>query len=157
MNLLETAIYSAGFASAMFVLHILICNLGRGNGFIKGFLIGVGGAIAYLVATLKYSTFSLLGFYLLVSLWLFYLMVFINVLNSVTLKMLSAIYKSPNASLATGDFETIFNSVEGLESRIQMMTSSGMILREGAHWSLTRKAKWIISGVRLVKKLLNIG
>lgn len=157
MNLLETLIIAAAFLAITLLVHIVICKLGSHNNFmLKGFVLGCFSTTCCAVYLICTRRFGLTGPYIVFSAWMFYLMVLINLLNSVTLKMLASLYSAPNGTLCTQDFARTFNIEDGFETRLNMMHSSQLIQIEAEEVMLTPKARCLMAIVHRVKAVLSI-
>lgn len=157
MNLLDTLIIAAAFFGITLVVHIAICKLGGSGSFmLKGAALGCISTTGCAVYMLYIERFDITGPYILFSAWLFYLMVLINLLNSVTLKMLASLYSAPTGTLNAQDFGHTFNTVDGFETRLAMLHSSKLIQQRGAAITLTAKGKYLLTIVHRVKAVLSI-
>jgi hypothetical protein len=157
MNLLDTLIIAAVFFGITLLAHIAICKLGSSGSFmLKGAVLGCISTTGCAVYMLYIGRFDITGPYILFSAWLFYLMVFINLLNSVTLKMLASLYNAPSSTLSVQDFAHTFNTEDGFETRLAMLHSSKLIQQRGAAITLTPKARSLLTIVHQVKTVLSI-
>lgn len=157
MNLLDTLIIAAVFFGITLLAHIAICKLGSsGNFMLKGAVLGCISTTGCAVYMLYSRRFDITGPYILFSAWLFYLMVLINLLNSVTLKMLASLYSAPTGTLSAQDFGHTFNTEDGFETRLAMLHSSKLIQQQGAAITLTPKARYLLAIVHQVKAVLSI-
>lgn len=157
MNLLNTLTTAAAFFVTTLLVHIAICNLGSSKNFmLKGFALGCFSATGCAIYMFCNRSFDLTGPYIVFSAWLFYLMVLINLLNSITLKMLASLYSSPTGALNTHDFDHAFNTEDGFETRLAMLDSSQFIRLQGTTLTLTPKARYFLSIVHRVKTVLSI-
>jgi hypothetical protein len=157
MNLLITFIIAGTFFVITMLVHIAICNLGNPNNFmLKGLVVGAFGTIGSAFYMLSISNFNIIGPYIVFSAWLFYLMILINLLNSVTLKMLAKLYNSPAGRLSAKDFDQAFNTEDGFETRLTMLHSSKLLNIQGTSLTLTPKSRLLLAIVRQVKIWLSI-
>lgn len=157
MNLSDTLIIAATFFGSAVLAHIAVCRLGSAGSFIlKGAVIGCISTMGCAAYLLYCRQFDIIGPYILFSAWLFYLMVLINLLNSVTLKMLASLYRMPNGTLSTLDFVTAFNMQDGFETRLAMLHSNKLIQQHGTAITLTPKARYLLLMVHQVKAVLSI-
>lgn len=158
MNLLDILIIAAAFFVITMLVHIAICKLGSsGNFMLKGFVLGCFSATGCAVYMFCTRSLDLTGPYIVFSAWLFYLMVLINLLNSVTLKMLASLYSAPAGTLSAQDFGHVFNTEDGFETRLAMLHTSQLIQIQGATVTLTPKARYLMAIVHQVKTVLSIG
>ena len=157
MSLSNTLSIAAVFFAITLLVHIVICKLIRPRGFmLTGLLLGVISTFGCATYMLYFGQFDLIGPYILFSAWLFYLMVLINLLNSVTLKMLASLYSAPNGSMNSQEFDQVFNTEDGLETRLSMLHSSKLIQQEGVAIKLTPKAKYLLAIIHKVKAVFSI-
>jgi hypothetical protein len=158
MNLLETLIVTAIFFGITLFVHIFICRLGSaGNFMLKGVFLGCISTTGYAAYMVYMRQFDITGLYILFTIWLFYLMVLINLLNSVTLKMLASLYGIPSGTLSAQDFGNTFNTEDGFETRLAMLHSSKLIQQQGTVITLTSKGRYLLMIVHQVKAVLSIG
>jgi hypothetical protein len=157
MNLLDTLNTAASFFVITLLVHIAICKLGSPRNFmLKGLVLGCFSATGCAVYFYYARSSSLLGPYIVFSAWLFYLMVLINLLNSVTLKMLANLYSAPAGTLSAQDFGLAFNTEDGFETRLTMLHSSQLIHIQGTTVTLKPKARYLMAIVHQVKAVLSI-
>ena len=145
------------FLSYSILFHILICHLTSNQNFLKkGLLIGIIFEF-YLAYYLKKShEFNFIILYLYITSWLFYLMVFINLLNSATLKMLELLFNRQPLLLNAEDFKIIFNEKDGLESRLISMERSGFIVLSEQKITLTKKSFFLLSIIYKIRIIFTI-
>ena len=157
MNLLDTIIIVAIFFGITLLVHIVICNLERQRGFMfTGLILGGISTFGCIIYMLYIGQFDIIGPYIFFSAWLFYLMVLINLLNSVTLKMLASLYSTPNGILSSQNFINVFNAKDGLETRLSMLKASKFIEQEGEAIKLTPKSNHLLAIIHRVKVVFSI-
>lgn len=131
-------------------VHLLLCRLTGGGRFIaKGVALGGAATLALLAYQLSALGLDLVALYLFVAAWLFYLMVLINLLNSVTLKMLAYLHAETRGSLGVADFDAAFNTEDGLLTRLDMMQASGLVVTQDGGLLLTVKGQALLRTIRL--------
>ena len=123
---------------------------------LNGLSLGSISTFGCAVCMLYLGQFDIIGPYILFSAWLFYLMVLINLLNSVTMKMLASLYSAPNGSMNSQEFDQVFNTEDGLETRLSMLHSSRLIQQEGQAIKLTPKAKYLLAIIHRIKAVFSI-
>lgn len=157
MSLLIT-IKSALLFFGIFVLaHLLLCRLtGSGRFMFKSILLGFVTTALLLGHQIYNNQINLVGIYIFVSGWLLYLIFFINLLNSVTLKMLDYLCLSLNGELHQNEFEAAFNSQNGLERRIDLMIKNRFFLIQGDKLYLTKKALIFLGAISAISWPLSI-
>ncbi len=148
---------SVSFFTAAVFIHLLICTYTGGNKFMqKGLLTGL--AVTAAAAVWQYSTGPLdpVSLYLVITLWLAYLIFLINLLNSVTLKMLARLAQEPSGALDEEAFRNLFNEETGIKLRLEDMRANGFIRQDGENLRLTEKAGLLLRTVFLIRKILSI-
>jgi hypothetical protein len=139
-------------------LHVLLCRLTGGAQFMpKGVMLGGGATLALLGYQLSAFRLDLVELYLFAAAWLFYLMVLINLLNSVTLKMLAYLHTAPQGSLNVAAFDAAFNAEDGLLTRLAMMQGSGLIVAQDGGLFLTARGRTLLGTIRLFGRPFSIG
>ena len=83
-------------------------------------------------------------------------MVFINLLNSATLKMLELLFNRQPLLLNAEDFKIIFNEKDGLESRLISMERSGFIVLSEQKITLTKKSFFLLSIIYKIRIIFTI-
>lgn len=157
MSLSNSLIIAAAFFAITLLVHIIICKLFSPKNFmLRGLSLGSISTFGCAVLMLYLGQFDITGPYILFSAWLFYLMVLINLLNSVTLKMLASLYSAPSGSMNSQEFDQVFNAEDGLETRLSMLHSSRLIQQEGYAIKLTPKAKFMLAIIHKVKAVFSI-
>ncbi|MCX5790762.1 MAG: hypothetical protein NTY45_00865 [Elusimicrobia bacterium] len=157
MTMYATLTLSVSFFTAAVAAHLVICRAtGTGRFMLKGLLTGfVCFACA---AAWEYSAGApdLVSLYLVLTLWLTYMVFFINLLNSVTLKMLARLAEEPSGTLTEAAFQDIFNEESAIKIRLQDMRVNGFIKLEGGNLGLTGKADALLKIVFLVRRAFSI-
>jgi len=157
MSLLSTLFVSAQFLSVGLIIHVATCRLtGERHFMTKGLLIGCLATLSSLAYFLLHGQTDFVGPYIVFTAWLIYLMAFINLLNSVTLKMLASLYLAPQQTLSETSFEDTFNANTGLSVRFDMLIKGGLITQQPNGLSVTTKGRAILALVRRVRRALAI-
>ena len=139
------------------VAHILICRFGGNNHFmLKGVLLGLAATVALLTHHIIEQQLDIVGLYLFLATWLLYLMIFINLLNSVTLKMLAHLHTNPQGCLSVEEFATVFNAGDGLLTRLRMMQANGLLDHHADVLKLTTKARTLLKIVAIISRVLSL-
>lgn len=150
---LLTAIY---FFACGVLAHMALCWLLPSGRFMRdGLLIGFAALLAAVVCQFRSGVTDIVALFLLLTAWLAYLMFFINLLNSVTLKMLERLALAPGGVLREEDFSAIFSEGSGLQARLADMQANGFIITGKGGLSLTGKARSFLSVISLIRKLLS--
>lgn len=157
MNLMSTLLASAFFLSAALIVHVATCRLTSDRHFMaKGLSIGCLATLCSFAFFSWHGQADLVGPYVVLTAWLMYLMAFINLLNSVTLKMLASLYQAPQQTLLEASFKDTFNADAGLSERFDMLLNSGLIAQEPNGLYVTTKGQMILLLVRIVRSALAI-
>lgn len=157
MSLL-VAIKSALIFFGFFVLaHVILCRLTGSRYFmLKSILLGSVTTLLLLGYQIYSNQIDLVGLYIFTAGWLLYLMFFINLLNSVTLKMLDHLSSSQSGELRQNEFEVAFNNQNGLERRIDLMIKNRFFLIQGDKLYLTKKALIFLGAISAISWSLSI-
>jgi len=123
---------------------------------LKGLLLGISSCASLGVYFYHQGTVDIIGLFIFFTAWLFYLMAFINLLNSATLKMLEKLHNEPNGFLYADDFEIVFNEEDGLKTRLASMELNGFIAQKNHVIILTSKAQIFLKIIYFLRKLLSI-
>lgn len=151
---LKVALIFFGF----FVLaHALLSRQTKNSYFmLKSILLGIATTILLLGFQIKNHRIDFIGIYIFTAGWLIYLIFFINLLNSVTLKMLDYLNSNQHGRLHKDEFEIIFNNQNGLEKRIDLMIKNGFFSTKGDKLYLTKKARILLSVISVISRPLSI-
>jgi hypothetical protein len=143
-----------GFLSSMVIIHFLACRIFGSRWFmIIGLSIGLIGTLAF---ALSQSWRSFLTIYVVGTLWLAYLMFFINLINSISLQMLKLIAESPNRGYLYSDLISFFNKSNSLNERLAALLRNGFLESRDGQFLLTPKGKHFLKIVTLGRKILRI-
>ncbi len=156
MTMWSTLTVSASFFAAAVGAHLLVCRAtGEGKFMLKGLLTGLFFFLGAAAWEYRAGAADIVSLYLIFTLWLTYLMFFINLLNSVTLKMLSRLAEEPSGALTEAAFQDIFNEETGIRLRLADMRANGFI-KEGDPLALTGKAALLLKVVLVIRKIFSI-
>jgi hypothetical protein len=145
------------FITLAVLSHIILCRVVGGKHFMKkGLALGLLFGIALLLNQLLNDCVDIIGLYLFIASWLFYLMICINLLNSVTLKMLAFLYAAPDQKIYFEDFNKSFNDQDGLLTRLEMMKNNELIEYQNENLRLTTKAFKLLKIVSVIDKIFSI-
>ena len=121
------------------------------RGLACGFLLMLGLAARQIYA--HAVNFAVL--YYVFTLWLAYMMFFVNLMNSVTLKMLDFM-ASRGGILAADDFRQIFGKDSAIVSRLEAIKRNNFLRKDGERLKITAKGHFLVSAVRILRKILGI-
>lgn len=134
--------------------HIIFCRLTNKDGLVViGFVFGVIITSIDIIILNYHNHLNIFGPYLLFTLWILYLMITVNIINSVTLKMLNSLYQSPNEKFDKKKFSSIFNEKNGLRTRLDMLAKNKLIVSKNNKLSLTNRSMllmWIIIQIKYI-------
>lgn len=156
MTLGATFLTALLFFLPAIAVHLAICRLTPGGKFmLNGLLTGAFFSAAAGAWSATRGSPDPVLVYLVFTSWLMYMMFFINLINSITLKMLEHLAAAPAGELRAEAFKKIFNAEKGIHSRLEDMRANGFI-DEGETLLATEKAKRLLRTVRLIRKALSI-
>lgn len=154
----NTILFVLKFLAAGVAAHLVFCRLSKcGKFMVNGLLIGAVLTGTACLWRLKTGSTCLLALYLLLSAWLVYLMFFINLMNSLTLKMLERLAGEPGGTLSAAEFNAIFNEEAGLKARLADMNANGFVKIKDERIFITGKAGRLLHIIYLLRKTLSIG
>jgi hypothetical protein len=93
--------------------------------------------------------------YYVLTLWLAYMMFFVNLMNSVTLKMLDFMAKR-GGTLAADDFSQIFGSDSAIVSRLEAIKRNNFLRLENGRLYITTKGRTLVSAVRIIRRITGV-
>jgi hypothetical protein len=144
------------FTTAL-IIHFLICRFfGNKNFILCGIILGVIGIVTLLTYQIIMRQLDIISVYLFFAAWLIYLIIFINLLNSVTLKMLAYLNASQEHSLPSKAFSTAFNIDDGLHTRFHMMQLNGLVRKHGNVIYLTFKANIFLKIINTIGQVFSL-
>lgn len=147
---------ACAFALSLFC-HIGICRATRPTKFvIKSLAVGIVGTIALAAANSVAGKTWILEAYIFFSAWILYVMAFINLLNSVTLTMLSLLQADIGNTASRARLSAALSDDSGFDERYEMMKQSGLIIHRDNTITLTPAGLRLAQAVSLVRKLLAI-
>jgi hypothetical protein len=155
---------TALFASALMffaggvILHLLFTRLITNANFVRD-----GYVFLLLTATVSSlfvrgtGAWSLLFLQLhLIILWNLYTIFFINLMNSVSLRMMTEIGNAPSRSLSGEELLALYSDEEALQSRVGGLVSTGLLQRDGQELVLTGKGRVLAQFLKVIRKLFGI-
>lgn len=157
MSLVNTCFNSLSFFLWTLIAHILLCRIANKKKFLsKGLGLGIFVSLIYIACIFLNPDFNLIGLYLFFTLWITYIAVFINMLNSITLKMLENLYLNPSENNKKKIISKSFNSKRGFESRLLMLKDNKFINYKNNVINLTAKGKWLLKIIKFIQNILLI-
>jgi len=121
------------------------------KGLFSGFLLVLG----LILWQISQKSINLAVIYFVGTLWLAYLMFFINLLNSITLKMLDFLAKN-GGELDSYGFKAIFGGDSGISSRIEAIKRNNFLKEENGQLKITERGKILVYSIRFFRKIIGI-
>ena len=152
----EAMIISVCWFSAGVIIHLIICRLtGTTKYMAKGLAFGLL-LMLFLLASQAYSRrINIAVLYYTFTLWLAYMMFFVNLLNSVTLKMLDFLNRK-GGTLKAEDFSSIFGGSTGINSRLEAIKRNGFLAENAGRLHITSRGKLLTAIIRLLRMITGI-
>ena len=140
------------------LLHLLLTRLTRGAAFVRnGYLFIVAmGALAAVVIVPRGWQFAATFYLVAVILWNLYMTFFINLMNSVSLRMMVEIDHAPAQSLSNEELLGRYSDEAALESRLQEMVAGGLLQVEADQLVLTGKGRRLATVLILIRRAFGI-
>jgi hypothetical protein len=152
MNLIEICLFIP-FLVLGIAIHLFVCRVYSKEKFMfRGLLVGGLIFICFVIFQISHNQLNIISLYLLGTSWLAYLMFFINLLNSATLKMLSFLAES-GGKLNEREFDNIFNDNLSLNVRLNSMIQNGFLSEKLVP---TDKARKFLKVITLFRRILSI-
>lgn len=156
MIMLNSLLISIAFFIGAVLFHVILCRLTSTQKFmLKGLVTGLAAVLSMLVIQVVKLRVDLVSIYILGTAWLAYLMFFINLLNSITLKMLKELDDN-NGELQNREFDHLFGEEQGVEVRINSMEMNGFISIDDGKISLTSKSLLMVKIITLLRKIFSM-
>lgn len=150
---------TAGVFTAAVLAHLALTHVTHNARYVRNAFLVFG--VFCLVALPLAAELGLLGalvlYGALVILWNSYLVFFINLINSVSLRMVSEIERSPTGSLSIAEVTDLYSDEEALETRLRALVANGFLIDRGdAGLELTARGAWFARFLELVRKVFGI-
>ncbi|MBK26956.1 MAG: hypothetical protein CME70_23335 [Halobacteriovorax sp.] len=153
----QSLLLSIQFFLPAVLIHIILCHLtGTKKFMLKGLVLGIVANLGLIIFLIYKNNFDLVAIYLLGTGWLAYLMLFINLLNSVTLKMLEALGQESSGVLPKEAFNKFFNEEDGLNTRLDSLALNEFIIKNDDQIKLTSKAQFMLGIIFMLRKIFNM-
>ena len=157
MNLLHTITVSVSFFILALLVHFIFCRYTNQNNFLaKGFLFGAIITMMLIIYLNLIDDLNIIGPYILITLWIFYLITIVNLMNSVTLKMLKNLYQSPKGSLDKNYLFQVFNEQDGFRNRLAMLEKNKLIIYRNNELIMMKKGIWLMKIITHIKYVFSI-
>ncbi len=150
---------TAAIFTVAVVAHWGLTHLSHNRLYVRNaFLLFGAVCLAALPIAVRFGPIGFLIVYsALVILWNSYLVFFINLINSVSLRIIDEIDRSPNQSLSLSEVENAYSDKEALELRLKALAMNGLFIDEGAKGlTLTPKGTMFARGLELARKVFGI-
>ena len=143
------------FCAGVF-LHLILCRLtGTPKYMAKGLASGFLLTLCLIAWQIFRKSVNLAVIYYLFTLWLAYLMFFVNLLNSVTLKMLDHLALKGGQLDAEG-FKAVFGGNDGIRSRMEAIKRNGFLKEKKDGIEITAKGRFLVFCVKILRKTIGI-
>lgn len=153
----QSLLLSIQFFLPAVLIHIILCHLtGTKKFMLKGLVLGIVANLGLIIFLVFKNNFDLVAIYLLGTGWLAYLMLFINLLNSVTLKMLEALGQESSGVLPKEAFNKFFNEEDGLNTRLDSLALNEFIIKNDDQIKLTSKSQFMLGIIFVLRKIFNM-
>ena len=137
--------------------HIGICRAsGQDHFLLKGLAVGVAGTVTLIAINIGAGKPWGIQAYIFFSAWIFFLMTFINLLNSVTLKMLSLLHLESNHALSHEQLSAALSDVSGFDTRFRMMDQNKLIIHHDNLIKLSLKGRRLTQIIGVVRRALAV-
>jgi hypothetical protein len=145
------------FASLVLVHLLFVRVVSRAafvrNGYLFVSIVGAG----LLPLALRLGMLGAAFFYLnLAILWNLYTIFLINLMNSVSLRMMVEIDNSPAQALSAEEIQALYSDKEALQSRLRGLVSTGFLKEEGRDLVLTRQGQTLARILAAIRRLFGI-
>lgn len=158
MTLLHTLLLASLFTALSCAAHLLVCRFTRGR---RLMTVALGTGAFFFTAACSYQYFDRrfdpVLLYLVPTLWLTYMVFLINMVNSVTLKLLHVLAEAPGGRLEAGSFAAALRGDAGIAPRVEAMIANGLVVPAGGALSLTPRGRLLLLALRIMRALLRAG
>ena len=146
------------FFAGCVLLHWVFTRWTRGQAFLRnGYLIFSGMCLLSTVAVVPCGWAVAGPFYLFaLILWNSYITLFVNLMNSVSLRLMVEIDRSAGQSLSDAEILNLYSDEAALESRLQEMASGGLLCFADEQLVLTEKGRLLARMLQLIRKIFGI-
>lgn len=143
------------FCSGVFS-HLILCRLtGTPKYMAKGLFSGFLLVLCLILWQASQKSLNLSVIYYVFTLWLAYLMFFVNLLNSITLKMLDFLAKN-GGELDSDGFKAVFGGDSGISSRIEAIKRNNFLVEDKGCLRITAKGKILVYSIKFLRKIIGI-
>lgn len=139
------------------LVHMVLCRIfGTPRFMFRSLLQGVLTVPLFAYFQLNNGGLDIVALYIFFALWIAYLACFINLFNSVTLKMLEVIANSPEEKLHVDGFDSHFTEEDSVDSRIKSMELNGFLTVDGQKVALTSKGNNFVNIILFLRAIFSI-
>ncbi len=137
--------------------HIGICRASdQGHFLLKGLAVGVAGTVTLIAINIGAGKPWSLQAYIFFSAWIFFLMTFINLLNSVTLRMLSLLHAGHDHALSHEQLSAALSDTDGFATRFKMLKQNNLVTLHEDTMILTPNGRQIAQIILFIRKGLAV-
>lgn len=139
-------------------LHICLVRISNRTHFImKSYMVLIFMMIVSGLFLITAGLLNLLVVYMfLILLWNLYLIFLINLMNSVSLRIMCEMWRSEAGRLSLNEIERIYSSDQLLEDRLNDMEKGGLVRLEGSIVHLTEKGQLLAKGLAHIRKAASV-
>ena len=140
------------------LLHWLLTRWTQGMAFLRnGYLIFLGMCLLSTIVVVP-SGWAVAGpFYLFaLILWNSYITLFVNLMNSVSLRLMVEIDRAEGQSLSDAEILNLYSDEAALESRLKEMVAGGLLCFADQQLVLTEKGRWLARILQLIRRIFGI-
>jgi len=138
--------------------HWLVVRLCVRTGFVRnGFIFICIAGLALLPVALRQGPVGFVFFYInLAILWNLYMIFLINLMNSVSLRMMTEIARSPARALSSEEIAAVYSDEEAFESRVQGLVNARFLQSTGKQLVLTPRGKALARLLTVIRGVFGI-
>lgn len=137
--------------------HFIFCRMNKGKNAMKtGLVFAAFFTVGMAAYQIQRDELDVVAIYIFISTWLAYLMALINIMNSVTLKMLSYLARTNSGKIQIKSFDDVFTQENGIESRLTALENNSFIESQNGFIKLQRKSRILTRVIEVTSGILSI-
>ena len=147
------------FFAGCVLLHLLLTRITRGKSFVRtGYLFLAVMCLLSAIVVVPQGWLCAATFYLFtIILWNLYATFFINLMNSVSLRLMVEIDRAPGQTFSTAEMVSLYSDEAALESRVQEMVAGGLLrIAADQQLVLTSKGQLLAVGLLWIRRIFGI-
>jgi len=141
------------------LLHVLLTQLTRGKAFVRNgyvFIVTMSALPAAGIIHYGWWLFATVFYLFTIILWNLYMTFFVNLMNSVSLRMMVEIDQAAGQSLSSKELLNLYSDEAALESRLQEMTAGGLLRIVEDQLVLTNKGQLLAFVLLVIRRVFGI-